>query len=210
MTLEFEAWPKIPRWANETMSITEKIDGTNACVVIHQLGDDFIDLPDSVIAEVKGDNTHAFDTYYSVQVQSRKRFITPGKDTDNAGFAGWVRDNAEALVHTLGPGRHYGEWYGRGIQRSYGLDHKRFALFNPWRYTEKELSAVENLETVPVLYEDTDDMISIDFALRRLEETGSAAVAGYCKPEGVVVHFKLSKATYKAFCWDDGRPKSVK
>jgi len=32
----FKAWPKIPRLENEIFHITEKIDGTNACIVIEQ------------------------------------------------------------------------------------------------------------------------------------------------------------------------------
>ena len=33
----FIAWPKIPRYENDTVVITEKIDGTNACIAIHNL-----------------------------------------------------------------------------------------------------------------------------------------------------------------------------
>ena len=58
----FIAWPKIPRYENDSVIITEKIDGTNACIAIHDDG-----------------------TYH---VQSRNNIITP--ERDNAGFARWV------------------------------------------------------------------------------------------------------------------------
>ena len=87
--LEFKKWEKIPRENPFTVTISEKIDGTNACIVII----------DGAIAEV----------------QSRKRFITPGDD--NYGFALWVEENKDDLA-SLGDGYHYGEWAGEGIQKN--------------------------------------------------------------------------------------------
>ncbi len=34
MTVEFKAWPKIPREKGNIVTVTEKIDGTNACGII--------------------------------------------------------------------------------------------------------------------------------------------------------------------------------
>jgi hypothetical protein len=92
--IEFKAWPKIAR-LNRRMIITEKIDGTNAAVIVTEGG--------------------------QVYAQSRTRLITPGKTTDNFGFAAWVEQNKVFLAERLGPGYHYGEWWGVGIQRGYGL-----------------------------------------------------------------------------------------
>lgn len=36
--VEFKEWPKIPRGQNEIVSITEKINGTNACIIINDSG----------------------------------------------------------------------------------------------------------------------------------------------------------------------------
>ena len=52
------------------------------------------------------------------------------------GFARWVETNRERLITLLGPGLHFGEWWGSGIQRGYGLTKgdKRFSLFNVERH----------------------------------------------------------------------------
>lgn len=105
---EFRSWPKIARWYDETVVISEKIDGTNSCVGISEQGD--------------------------VWAQSRKRIITP--EDDNFGFAKWVETNEDELRNVLGVGHHFGEWWGQGIQRGYDLQEKRFSLFNTKRWEE--------------------------------------------------------------------------
>lgn len=107
----FEPFPKLAR-LNRTIYVTEKLDGTNAAIGIHEDG--------------------------TIYAQSRKRLIRVGDD--NAGFAAWVDENKDQLSATLGPGLHFGEWWGSGIQRGYGLPkgEKRFSLFNTGRWhTEK-------------------------------------------------------------------------
>jgi hypothetical protein len=66
---------------------------------------------------------------------SRSQYITP--ERDNHGFARWVQDDADELW-ALGEGRHFGEWWGSGIQRGYGLQkgEKRFSLFNVARWAD--------------------------------------------------------------------------
>jgi hypothetical protein len=103
------------------MVITEKIDGTNSCVVVDDDG--------------------------NVTAQSRKRVIVPGDD--NYGFAGWVQQYADQLKG-LGPGYHFGEWFGVGIQRGYGLYERRFALFNVNRWRDERPDCCH---VVPTLYE---------------------------------------------------------
>ena len=116
---EFQEFPKIAR-LNREVVVTEKIDGTNASVYIGEPG--------------AGGEHGAF------LVGSRTRWITP--EADNHGFARWAYDHEEEL-RTLGPGYHYGEWWGSGIQRGYGLEkgEKRFSLFNVARWGD-ERSAV--------------------------------------------------------------------
>src|SRR5690606_13561404 len=107
----FTEFPKIPR-LNRNIIVTEKIDGTNASIFIGEDGE-FL-------------------------VGSRTRWITPEKD--NFGFAAWAHENRDELMK-LGPGHHFGEWWGRGIQRGYGLNERRFSLFNTSRWTPETLPA---------------------------------------------------------------------
>lgn len=104
MEPEFQKWPKIPRYEREKYVVTEKIDGTNGCVIVTAHGDVF--------------------------AQSRQRILS--MDEDNFGFAHWVYGNKDELLK-LGEGYHYGEWWGCEIQRNYGLKEKRFSLFAFWR-----------------------------------------------------------------------------
>jgi len=106
--VEFKGWPKIYRVSQTKVVITEKIDGTNACVIVKD-----------------GD---------VVGAQSRKRLITP--EADNFGFARWVENNRWELAG-LGDGYHYGEWAGPGIQKNpHNLDEKTFFLFNTGRWSD--------------------------------------------------------------------------
>ena len=174
MTIQFESFPKLHRFTGPIV-ISEKIDGTNACVVI------------------EGDE---------IAAQSRTRIITPEKD--NHGFARWVYANKEALIAVLGDGRHYGEWWGNGIQRGYGLKEKRFSLFNTARWENTpELNAI-GVYVVPVLWTGTFDTAIITLMLDQLRARGSYAAPGYNNPEGIVVYDTRSRQGYKkTFDYDD-------
>lgn len=191
--MEFQAWGKTPR-LNRQMVVTEKLDGTNAAVVIadrneeHSLG---------AIAVTDG---------YAVFAQSRKRFITP--EADNYGFARWVSENAQGLVEALGPGTHFGEWWGQGIQRGYGLKEKRFSLFNTnrWEYNDPRHEGVPGLGTVPVLFTGLfDSSIINDIVTYDLEE--SYAAPGFNNPEGVVVWHDAARQSFKVLKENDDIPK---
>ena len=176
--IPFTGWPKTPRISKSFFcTITEKLDGTNAQIVIE----------DGKIA----------------RVGSRNRWITPGKDTDNYGFAGWVERNADEIVK-LGDGAHFGEWYGNGIGRNYGLAEKRFALFNARRWAtpyEVRLQGHENgfpacLEVVPVLYQGVFQQSAVSAAMDRLASIGSVAVGGFMNPEGIIVEMGAERAKH--------------
>jgi len=161
----FIAWPKIPRYENDNVIITEKIDGTNACIAIHNDG-----------------------TYH---VQSRNNIITPEKD--NAGFAQWVKDNWEQL-QLLGPGYHYGEWWGGKIQRGYGVE-KRFSLFNSGRWNQENTPPC--VSVVPILYQGKLTPEVIKTIKQDLITNGSKAVPGWMKPEGFCIYYTQSKIYQK-------------
>ncbi|MEW1551378.1 RNA ligase family protein [Streptomyces tsukubensis] len=184
---EFTPWPKTARLFRDIV-ITEKLDGTNAAIHIRE-------------------NEDAPGTY-AVAAQSRRRLITP--DDDNYGFAAWVRANARDLVTILGPGLHFGEWWGRGIQRGYGLETRRFSLFN----TERWWAIDEGLDTsmheraeqsdlcglvdaVPVLYQGAFSEEQITSALGDLKADGSYAAPGFMTPEGICIYHTQTRSVLK-------------
>ena len=215
--VEFVAWGKTPRYFREIV-ITEKIDGTNAAVVIeqHPFATHVDGNPPNVVDVVTGDelNDNLVPLYeYTVAAQSRKRLISPA--SDNHGFARWVSDNAASLVRDLGPGRHFGEWWGSGIQRGYGLCNgvKVFSLFNTRKWYGVEF-ATANLMTVPLLYEGPHHEDAVTEALDALRDHGSAATVDfngseYPNPEGVCVFLTAANQVLKVTLENDEAPKSL-
>jgi len=186
--------------SKEQVTVTEKIDGSNSAVRIRpfNIDDDRIDQVDTV--SIDGEK-------YTLWAQSRKRLLQPVKEKDNFGFARWVYDNAPALVRVLGPGDHYGEWWGSGIQRSYGLSEKRFSLFNAPRWSEvlsptEALSEVSNLYIVPLLFKGRFYDLDTKSLRDDLVENGSKVVPGF-KSEGMVVYLREVNASYKVLLEND-------
>lgn len=177
--MEFKAWPKTPRLFRDIV-VTEKIDGTNAAIIVTEDGE--------------------------VGAQSRKRIITPGKQTDNYGFAGWVEENRRELADLLGPGYHYGEWWGKGIQHGYGIEEKRFSLFNVHRYSKIAEDSGDLLRVVPTLYQGPYSEDAIRECIDALACCGSAAEPG-AKAEGVIVFHSASGQVYKVLIEHDELPK---
>jgi hypothetical protein len=197
--MEFQPYPKTPRLKRDIV-ITEKIDGTNAQVAITREDDYLGEDPNVVTSLLTG------DALYTLRVGSRTRWITPGKTTDNYGFAGWCKENAEELFK-LGEGQHFGEWYGQGIQRNYGLDRKRFALFNTARWGAHNPNTPACCEVVPVLA--TTTMDGVDNTLHALRAYGSKAVPGFMKPEGIIVYHTASQQNFKVLLENDHQPKGT-
>ena len=144
--VEFIPFPKIPR-LNRDITITEKIDGTNACIHITGRW-----LNDDGVHAYKVDENNPDEIGITVP-QSRTRLLTTSED--NFGFAKWVEENAQALREVLGPGVHFGEWWGQGIQRGYNQPRKWFSLFNYTRWSnDPSVMALASIgvQVVPVLY----------------------------------------------------------
>jgi len=189
--MEFIEYPKTPR-LNRNCVVTEKIDGTNACVAIDDSG--------------------------NIYAGSRNRWITP--EADNFGFARWVQDHKEELLK-LGPGRHYGEWWGAGIQRRYGLTEKKFSLFNVARWCvhgtipllisnvnpKAPLKYQEVLphccSLVPILWSGIFHTAAVNAAVESLRHNGSVASPGFMKPEGVVVYHEAARQVFKVLLEND-------
>lgn len=220
--IEFQGWPKTPRLSNGGVTITEKIDGTNACVVVFpvplgQAGT--LPTPETLGGFCWVYDAQREDVAYLVGAQSRKRLIFPGQD--NAGFAGWVQSYAVELFDLLGPGRHFGEWWGQGIQRRYGMNRKVFSLFNTHRWHkiaeqrgdwEKHAESL-GMTTVPTMYEGRLSDYQIENCLNILRENGSFAASQWGFPgqkaEGIIIRHRDLGGNLKAFVENDDTPKSV-
>jgi len=170
--MEFVPFPKIPRWSTQHIVITEKIDGTNAQIYINEECTDF-------------------------QCGSRNRWIS--ESDDNYGFAKWCSENRDAIL-SLGKGQHFGEWYGSGIQRGYGLSEKRFALFNTLRWnipSQQDRLKQTPFELVPILYEGVFSDQAIEDCMADLQANGSRAAPQFMDPEGVVIYIPGSRSLFK-------------
>lgn len=165
----FKAWPKIPRVENKKEYYTEKIDGTNACVVITPY--------------IEGDEQERvyIDCDLTLRCQSRNRMITP--EDDNYGFARWAYANGTELIAGLGEGYHYGEWWGLGIGRGYNQEKKRFSLFNIKRWGPHNPNTPDCCDVVPTIHAN-----SVEDARKQLIEGGSLAAPGFMNVEGVIVY----------------------
>lgn len=199
--MEFTPYPKTPRLKRDIV-ITEKLDGTNAQVVIEKTNV-YPSDPENVIVR---QDTSDGNALLVMRVGSRTRWITPGKTTDNYGFAAWCGENADELFK-LGEGQHFGEWYGQGIQRGYGLDHRRFALFNTARWGAHNPNTPKCCEAVPVLA--TCGMEQVSHVMEALGAEGSIAVPGFMNPEGIIVYHTASKQNFKVLFENDHLPKGA-
>jgi hypothetical protein len=168
---DFEGFAKIAR-LSRIMTITEKIDGTNAQILIGEDG--------------------------QFQAGSRSRWVTP--EDDNFGFAAWAYSHMEELK-TLGPGRHFGEWWGLGIQRKYGQTEKHWSLFNTRKWLEDFANSKplcpSCCRVVPVLYRGDFDTTVIRDCLGAMRDQGSWAAPGFMKPEGLVIYHDAAQVMFK-------------
>jgi len=194
----FVEFPKISRLSRDCI-ITEKLDGTNAQVCITEDG--------------------------QMLVGSRTRWITPEKD--NYGFAAWAYANREELM-TLGIGRHFGEWWGAGCQRGYGLPkgEKRWSLFNVSRWclagqtplriptADPRIEKYQDVlpaccSLVPVLYRGIFTTDACEAALADLRANGSKAAPGFMKPEGIICFHTAANSGFKKTLEKDEMPKCL-
>lgn len=193
-TTEFKDWPKIPRFFESDITVSEKIDGTNGLIFISESG--------------------------NIRAGSRTQWIYPARMhdktkpwfMDNYGFATWVDENSEALIKLLGPGYHHGEWWGRGIQRNYGMNKRVFSLFNTYKWghlwDKQEICDVVPHKTytmtkyTPLSLD--EPMLGFDRVLRQVETDfmkQSLAAVKYgvlnFEPEGFMIWHDKAKQYFK-------------
>jgi len=209
--VEFIEFPKMARLTRECV-ITEKIDGTNAQIGIRVLPDNEVMPTDTPIVAVRGN--------LLIYAGSRSRWLLPHPGrvcggvnyNDNFGFAQWVEQHADELAG-LGEGRHFGEWWGLGIQRGYGLEEKRFSLFNTLRWADerdREKYPTDRpacCHVVPVLYRGMFGPKHDGGYIAKLTHEGSQAAPGFMKPEGVVVFHVAAGVAFKKTIEKDDQPK---
>lgn len=200
--MSFQAFRSIPR-LNRNCSVTEKLDGTNGQIfIVGSYAEAFQDDAD-LASWVYVDKFTVGD--YEIAAGSRNRWL--GHHSDNYGFYHWARDNKEELVK-LGPGRHFGEWWGKGINRGYGLNEKRFSLFNRSRWADDTVRP-KCCFVVPQLYHGLFDTKVINDHIGVLVKHGSLAAPGFMNPEGIVVYHEALNHSFKATCHKDEKPKSL-
>ncbi len=208
-------WPKIARLSRNCV-ISEKLDGTNAQVFIWNSAENG-EPPENIpyIYEM-------FDIH--IAAGSQTKWITPGDD--NFGFASWVLKNGHEIAK-IGHGRHFGEWWGQGIQRKYNLTERRFSLFDLRRFClhGHEPQPIQNgnpkaevkyqqplpkcVGLVPLLYSGEFSTVMADKMLESLSKHGSQAAPGFMNPEGIVVFHEASQVCFKKTIEDDANPKST-
>jgi hypothetical protein len=185
---EFKPYGKTQRFKGCGVCITEKIDGTNALMHITDDG--------------------------RLYAGSRNRWLTPGKTSDNYGFAAWCLENEPELLK-LGPGYHYGEWWGSGIGRGYGRTNiggqpdRTLSLFNTLRWGIHNPNTPSCCSVVPVLYSgaftgkehtDAEAQLHLNGSVAQAQlmvERGWLHIPTFMRPEGLCMYFFMSDQTFK-------------
>jgi RNA ligase len=208
--VEFQEFEKISR-LNREVIVTEKIDGTNGQVHIRP-------AEGSELEHGYDCQIHVDGVPHYIRAGSRNRWVPHVGGDDNNGFGRWVYQNAHELA-ALGAGAHFGEWWGQGIQRKYGLTEKRWSLFNVGRWAsplgseplaEKQQRAPMCCHVVPIIAEGVGLDHPIEHALEMLRSGGSFAAPGFMKPEGIVVFHIHSRTLFKVTLERDQEPKSMR
>ena len=192
--MEFIKFPKIPR-LKRGMFVTEKIDGTNAQIYIDYY---------AAIEKINDCNVVGTKDELIMFAGSRNRYLT--FDKDNYGFFKYAQAYSTELFK-LGTGRHYGEWWGQGVQRGYDLKEKRFSLFNVGRWGRPEATLPDCVYVVPELYRGEMDISVVNELIEGLKIGGSVAAPGFMRPEGVVVFHTAMNGYFKVMCENDDLPK---
>jgi hypothetical protein len=167
---DFKKFSKIEWLDSVTMTITQKMHGTNAQILIQKNSDGELEM----------------------HCGSKTRWLTPV--SDNYGFCQWANENKEELINFLGEGRHYGEWCGPGINSGEGLEEKTLFLFEFWKHKDKP-SFPKNVRCVPVLHRGAFSPDFIKLNMLKLKYDGSYAVSGFYNVEGAVI--QIGETRYK-------------
>lgn len=182
--MEFKEFSKIERLTRIQFVITQKIHGSNAQIFITPKFKDMrLEEPRTLDNGMIDFNEQVPDGF-EIRAGSRNRWLHPSDD--NYGFAAYVEANKDEIIRILGPGRHYGEWAGPGINSGEGLTQKTLILFDWWKHPPQKVLPPQ-MVAVPVLYNGEPDFTQIEKAMTDLQLNGSKLVPGFMRPEGIVV-----------------------
>jgi hypothetical protein len=195
--LAFQEFEKIAR-LNREVIVTEKIDGTNGQVHIRPAAGNALEM--GYDTQIECDGVPCY-----IRAGSRNRWVMHLGSDDNNGFGRWVHAHAHELA-ALGAGAHFGEWWGQGIQRKYGLTEKRWSLFNVSRWDDGREPPC--CHVVPILASGIGMDAAVERALQLLRTDGSRAAPGFMNPEGVVVFHTHSRSLFKVTLERDQEHKS--
>lgn len=202
--MDFVPFPKIPRLKRE-VCVTEKIDGTNGQVNIRLAVDHMVDpFEIGIDTQVEVNGAQAY-----LRAGSRNRWLPNGtaSGSDNFGFGAWVHQHAHELAK-LGVGAHFGEWWGLGIGRVYGLTaERRFSLFNVARWGQPGQTPPACCSVVPLLFRGVEYDVSA--IVEKLRTEGSVAAPGFMKPEGIIVWHSATRGYTKVTLDKDDEPKGL-
>jgi hypothetical protein len=182
--MDFKSFPDVKQIGKAAITITQKLHGTNAQIVVY---------PTHIVPEGTPADGREIPVTYEVKAGSRNRWLTT--EDDNFGFAKYVEENKQEIIEKLGEGTWYGEWVGPGINSSEGLKEKVFAIFNIARIEDRPLPP--RMVGVPLLYKGSFSSEAIDAAFNDLRENGSKLVPGYKSPEGIVIHLLGTDLRFK-------------
>ena len=196
--MSYPSFPSIERLENLYCHITEKVDGTNGLIEI-------------------GIQT---DLLLTVNFGSQNRYIS--SHDDNMGFVNFFEQHTGDIFNiydmikeekgdiTL-PLHIYGEWFGKGIQRGYGLADKHFMPFSEFLATKLIDAGVPNIKMPVTLHSGKFSIATLDGCMNKLKDEGSQVIPGYNRPEGVVIYFPTYnfrlKETFEGPKWKDAIPK---
>lgn len=231
-TTDFISFPKISRY-NRKVIVSEKIDGTCSQVYIWEPSPEELEQP---IPNAYLDTQQTTGKILAMKAGSKERWLS--QEDDNYGFCRWAFNKGQFLIQ-LGPGRHFGEWWGSKIQRKYGLtnEDRRWSLFNVQRWCmpnaePKQISMADpriikfqdrlpicsGIGLVPILWEGMFEDLNVKQIMDSLWLSGSRAFTTslpledrprFDNPEGIVIHHVAGNVSFKKTFKKDDEPKSA-
>ena len=161
--------------------------------------------------KINGTNCHVVFDNGKWLAASKNRYLK--KDSDHFGFYRFVEENYIELFNILGPGTHYGEWCGKGIQNGEGLSNRHWVLFsqkyvNILNFTKKNILENHICYKAPIIIQGRP----VDFRLKTVKEIENKALNfisrgsffSDCPAEGIITQIEGESVFYKSYVVKNG------